>query len=119
MAKEPKKEKKENPETKDKPGRSSKQKGQAASLPIILEASFTFSRIAILFIGVSTFSLTVLSGGSPLMASMRGGIAVFTVGCVVWTGNWFLSKITLDALKPDVNNNSDKNLVESNVEKQA
>lgn len=100
-------------------GADRKKEQPAASLPIMLEAAFTFSKIGVLTVGTLIFSLTIFNGDGPLAASLRAGIAVIALGIMVWFADWILARYSLDTLKPETEKSPDSPLAESTIEKEA
>jgi hypothetical protein len=94
--------KKENP--KDSPKPAAKQKGDGKKgkkkknypLPAMLETVFTFSKAAVVMIGVVVASLSILSGCSPLWVAARTSIAIISLGLVLWGVDWIVARAVIE-----------------------
>lgn len=92
-------------------------------LPFMLDFTFSVSSIVVMVMGILTTIISVFSGASLMMATIRGGIAVISVGFLLWVINWTLSRDSLEITRQellvaieDASSNKD---VESTFEKEA
>ncbi len=97
-------------ETKPKEQRKPQEPKRAAKesvrrnppLPALLDVSFSLASLIILFAGVITVGLSLLKGSSVVMAAMRGGVAIFTLGAVFWLLNYFLAHQVIETARKDL-----------------
>ena len=90
----------------------------AETLPALLEATSIFSRLVIVAVGSITFVLSLLAGTQVWMASMRSGLAIFSLGLIFWGINWLLSRNSLQAFIADLKA-AEQAAGESTVERRA
>lgn len=78
-----------------KPARAPKTPGRRA--PLLLETTYLASLIAVLTAGAVTAGLSLLAGVEAWLVAVRAGLAILTVGLVLWSLNYRLMHGLLDA----------------------
>jgi hypothetical protein len=68
-------------------------------VPLLLDVSYTATRILLLVAGSLTGAISVLSGATWLATALRAGSAVLSVGLLLFLANWLLSRDTLEAAR--------------------
>ncbi|GAB4475410.1 MAG: hypothetical protein Kow0088_12240 [Anaerolineales bacterium] len=84
------------------PAKSQKAPRQNPPLPYLLDFSFTLASLIVLFAGVITAGLSILHGVSIVMAAVRGCVAIFSLGAVLWLLNYFLANQVIDTAIKDL-----------------
>jgi hypothetical protein len=80
----------------DKKAAKGRDKQHAATLPVLLNFSFSAAQLLVLFVGVVTTALSFLSGAPLWVVAVRGGAAMVSVGLVFWLVSWMIAKDTLE-----------------------
>lgn len=78
-----------------KPARAPKDPGRRA--PLLLETSYLASLAAVVTAGLVTAGLSVLAGVDAWLVAVRAGLAILTVGLVLWNLNYRLMHGLLEA----------------------
>ncbi|MFN3310035.1 MAG: hypothetical protein ACK44E_12585 [Anaerolineales bacterium] len=71
-------------------------------LPSLLDFSFSIASLVTLLAGVVTVVLSLLHGVSVVMAAIRGCVAVFCLGAVLWLLNYFLANQVIQTAAADL-----------------
>jgi hypothetical protein len=71
----------------------------AKPVPLLLEVSFTATRILLIVAGLLTGGISVLSGATWIASAVRAGSAVLSVGLLLFLANWVLSRDSLEAAR--------------------
>ncbi len=75
---------------------------QRQPLPYLLDFSFSLTTLIILFAGVATVLLSIVNGSTILMAAVRGAVAIFGLGAVLWLLNYFLAHQVIQTASKDL-----------------
>ena len=86
-----------------KPEKATAKSSSPSTLPVLFDVSFSISKLIIILIGVVTSVISVASGATILHAAIRGGLAILSIGIILWLINWIMVKESLESVLVKVN----------------
>ncbi len=79
------------------------------SLPALFDVTFSISKLVVLFIGILTSVISVISGANAFAAAMRGCLAMLAIGITLYLINWIMVRESLEGVLVKVNKLKEKN----------
>lgn len=99
---------------------SDKVKSDQIPLPPPLEFAFSFSKLAIVMALVLTVAVSMNAGASLWTVTVRGVVAVISLGMVMWVFSFFMAQNTIEAARMEEGlNRRDEKFTESTLETKA
>ncbi len=78
-------------------------KSSSGSLPVLFDVTFSISKLIVIFIGVFTSVISVISGATAISAAIRGCLAMLAIGMTLWLINWIMVRESLAGVLVKVN----------------
>ena len=94
---------KENKQTPTEKKTDSLKTNSSERVPFLIDFSLSLSRLVIFLIGVLTTGISIYAGASISIATLRGCLAMISIGLVAWLITWFVSRNALEVLRRDIN----------------
>jgi len=68
-------------------------------LPLMLEVIFSTARLLVIAAGVLVMLLSLISGAALWMSALRSGLAMLSIGLLLWLTNWLVARQALEATR--------------------
>jgi hypothetical protein len=75
---------------------------QTVALPNLIDFSLSAAQLAVLLVGLATVLISIGSRASIWTVALRGGVAMVSLGLLLWLVNWMLSKGSLELARQEL-----------------
>lgn len=71
-------------------------------LPLLIDFTISLAKILVIIIGMVTALVSIASGATVFMATLRSAAAMLAIGLLLWLANWMVSRDSLRMAKEEM-----------------